>query len=114
MTRLEELPDRMDRLESQFLQLRTEMRDEFSAVRQEIHEGDDRVLATLRQEIREVEERVVTTLRDEIREGDAETRRFMRVLFEEYAVRLKVIDEGRPEPEPKRKRAGGKKRDPLG
>ena len=64
MTRLEELPGRMDRLESQIVQFRTEVRDEFSAVRQEI------------------------------RSGDEETRRYMRVLFEEYVGRLRVIDEG--------------------
>jgi hypothetical protein len=38
--RLEELPGRMDRLESQIVQLRTEMGGEFSAVRQEIRSGD--------------------------------------------------------------------------
>lgn len=55
----------MDRLESQILQLRTEMHDEFSAVRLEI------------------------------RSGDEETRRYMRILFEEYVGRMRVIDEGK-------------------
>ncbi len=36
VTQLEELPRRMDRLESQIVHLRTEMRDEFSAVRTEM------------------------------------------------------------------------------
>ena len=63
MTQLEELPRRMDRLESQIVQLRTAMRDEFSAVRQEI------------------------------RTGDEETRRYMRALFEEHVGMTKVIDE---------------------
>ena len=65
VTRLEEVPARMDRLESQILQLRTEMHDEFSAVRLEI------------------------------RSGDEETRRYMRILFEEYVGRMRVIDEGK-------------------
>ena len=33
VNRLEKLPERMTALESQFVQLRTEMRDEFSAIR---------------------------------------------------------------------------------
>ncbi len=64
MTHVEELPGRTDRLESQIVQLRTEMRDEFSAVR------------------------------TEMRAGDEETRRYMRVLFEEYVGRIKVVREG--------------------
>jgi dsDNA-specific endonuclease/ATPase MutS2 len=73
VTRLDEMPARMDRLESQIVQFRTEVRDEFSAVRED--------------------------LRKEIRSGDEETRRFMRVLFEDYISRLRVIDEGRgPKP----------------
>ncbi len=75
MTRLEELPVRMDRLESQIVRLRTEMHDEFSAVRQEIRAGDQET-------------------RQEIRSGDEETRRYMRVHFEDYVGRLRVIDEG--------------------
>ena len=74
MTQLEELPGRMDRLESQIVQLRTEMRDEFSAVRQEI------------------------------RDGDEETRRYMRVLFEEYVGRMKVIGESGQTKRPRRPR----------
>ncbi|MBA2304681.1 MAG: hypothetical protein H0W08_18890 [Acidobacteria bacterium] len=94
MTRLEELPSRMDRLESQFVQLRTEIHDEFSAVREEmrsvqtglgaeIRSGD----AGLRQEMRSVE----TGLREAI----AESRVHTRVLFEEYVGRLAVVDEGK-------------------
>ena len=36
VTEIEQLPDRMDRLELQIVQLRAEMRDEFSAIRQAI------------------------------------------------------------------------------
>ena len=74
MTQLEELPRRMDRLESQIVQLRTEMRDEFSAVR------------------------------TEMRSGDEETRRYMRMLFEEYVGRIKVVGEAGATPRNRRPR----------
>lgn len=66
MTELERLPDRISALESQIVQLRAEMREEFSAVRQEI------------------------------REGDEETRRFMRVLHEEVIGRIATMKESQP------------------
>ena len=75
MTQLEQLPGRMDRLESQIVHLRTEMRDEFSAVRQEMREGFAKAEA-----------------------GDEQTRNYMRVLFEDYIGRLKTIDEGKDRP----------------
>ena len=83
VTRLEELPGRMDRFELQIVQFRTEVRDEFSALREAIRSRDD----LLRHEL--------VTLRLEMRSGDDETRRFMRVLFEEYIGRLRLIDEGK-------------------
>ena len=64
VTNLERLPERMDRVESQIVQLRTEMHDEFSAVR------------------------------DEIRFGDEETRRLMRVLHEDVISRFALLQEG--------------------
>lgn len=64
VTVLEQLPERMDRLESQFLLLRAEMRDEFSAVRAEMAAGDE------------------------------ETRRFSRVLQEDVVGRISIIGEG--------------------
>jgi len=85
VTRLEELPIRMDRLESQIVQLRTEMHDEFSAVRRDMGE-----LAT-RREMREE----FAAIRHEIRTGDEETRHFMRMLFEDYIQRMKTPDEGK-------------------
>ena len=85
MTQLEDLPGRMDRLESQIVHLRTEMRGEFSAVRTEF--------AAVRTEIRSVDEEARRDLRQEIRSGDEETRRYMRVLFEEYVGRMKVVGE---------------------
>lgn len=79
VTRLEELPGRMDRLELQIVHFRTEVRDEFSAVREE--------------------------LRQEIRGGDEETRRYMRVLFEEIISRITVLGEARTPSARKTKRA---------
>ncbi|HKH74347.1 MAG TPA: hypothetical protein VKA59_23470 [Vicinamibacterales bacterium] len=87
MIRLEELPGRMDRLESQIVQLRTEMGDEFSAVRQEIRSGDEET----RREMRESFSR----LRLEVQAGDEQTRHYMRMLFEEYVGRMRTIDEGK-------------------
>ena len=58
-----------DELEERFLQLHGETRGEFSAVRHEMH-------------------RLAETLRVEIRAGDAETRRYMRVLHEEVLSRI--------------------------
>ena len=63
---LEELPARMAAVESQIVQLRTEMRGEFSAVRQEM------------------------------RELNSETRAEMRMLHEEVLDRIAKIGEGRP------------------
>jgi uncharacterized coiled-coil DUF342 family protein len=96
VTRLDALPGRMDRLESQIVQLRTEMHDEFSAVREEIRTGGEEIhgamgeLAT-RREMREE----FAAVRQEIRTGDEETRHYMRMLFEDYIARMKTIDEGK-------------------
>ena len=65
---LEQLPARVAGLASQVVQLRDEMRAEFSAVR--------------------------TELRQEIRAGDQETQRLMRVLHEEVLARIETLDRG--------------------
>jgi hypothetical protein len=103
VTRLEELPVRMDRLGSQIVQLRTELHDEFSAVRREMGELATRremqeEFAAVRQEMGELATRQemgegFAAVRQEIRTGDEETRHFMRMLFEDYIQRLKTIDE---------------------
>ena len=77
VTELERLPDRMSALESQIVQLRAEMRDEFSAVRQEIRAGDEETRRVLGERI-------------------DETNRHMRVLHEDVIGRLAVIQEGLP------------------
>jgi len=73
---LERLPDRVTALEVQVVELRGEMRAEFSATRAETREGD---------------ERVIQTLREEIRAGDEETRRFMRILYEDLVERIEIL-----------------------
>ena len=68
MDLLEQLPARVAGLESQVVQLRDEMRAEFSAVR--------------------------TELRQEIRAGDQGTQRLMRVLHEEVLARIETLGRG--------------------
>ena len=109
---LEQLPERMDSLELQFVQLREEMRAEFSTIRSEIRAGDEQTRLDLRAEIRAGDEQTRTELRAEIRAGDEETRTFMRVLHEEVLSRIAVLDEhwngsarsSRPVKAPRRKR----------
>ena len=81
---LETLPDRVTAVELQLVQLRDEMRVEFSAIRTD-----------LRGEIRTGDEETRQVLRGEIRAGDEETRRYMRVLHEEVIARLALIEESR-------------------
>ena len=78
VTSLEALPGRMDRLELQIVQLRAEMRDEFSAIRGGIQAGDGETRRVLREEIRVGDEETRRVLREEIRVGDEETRRVLR------------------------------------
>ena len=68
---LQQLPARMEAVESQLLQLRVEMRDEFSAT--------NRQMQTLHED-------VLTKL--------GETNRHMRVLHEEVLRRISLLKEG--------------------
>ena len=102
MTNLEKLPERMDRVESQVVQIRTEMHDEFSAVRQEIRTAGEEVKRELGEEIRAGDEetrRLMHVLQEEVnrefRAGDEETRRLMRVLHEDVIGRFALLTEGR-------------------
>lgn len=95
---LEQLPDRVTALEVQIVQLRGEMRSEFSAtretLREEIRAGDETVVRTLREEIQAGDEETRRVLREEIRAGDGETRRYMRVLHEDLVERIATLKEG--------------------
>jgi methyl-accepting chemotaxis protein len=75
VTAIEQLPARMDRLESQIVQLRAEMRDEFSAIRRELTER-------------------IEDARAESRSLFEDARRENRVLFEEALARITNIQEG--------------------
>jgi hypothetical protein len=76
---LQLLPARMDALESQILQLRGEMRVEFSAIRERFEET--------RQLARELHQEVLA--------GDKENGRLMRVLHEDVVARISLLGEGR-------------------
>jgi hypothetical protein len=62
------MPERVTALDAEFQQFRVEVRDEFSATREQ--------------------------LQKEIREGDEETRRLMRMLHEDLVARIALIDRG--------------------
>jgi hypothetical protein len=87
MQHLRDLPERVTNLESQFVQLRQEMRDGFSAIRSEMKEG----ASQLRSEMKEG----ASQLRSEMREGFAELGRQMRVLHEDAISRIATIGERR-------------------
>jgi hypothetical protein len=76
MQHLRDLPERVTNLESQFVQLRQEMRDGFSAIRSEMKEG-------------------ASQLRSEMKEGFAELGRQMRMLHEEAISRIATMGERR-------------------
>jgi hypothetical protein len=108
---LELLPARMTALESQILQLRDDMRVEFSATRQELTAAVDGVrleIRTVDQDIRREMHsllgEVVARLELRISSGDEETRRYMRVLHEDFIERISRIQEGPPSPSRRRKR----------
>ena len=105
---METLPDRMTAVESQIVQLRAEMRGEFSAVREEIRAGDEETRRALGERIDEttrvLSERIEETTRvlgERIEEttrvlGERidENGRHMRVLHEDVIGRLAIIQEG--------------------
>ena len=93
VTEIEQLPARMDRLESQIVQLRIEMRDEFSAVRGEIRTGDVMIVTTLT-------EQLTAQLTAQIEES----RRHTRVLFEEAVSRIASLQGQSGSTRPKKKR----------
>ena len=100
---LELLPARMTALESQISQLGDEMRVEFSAIRQELTAAVNGVRTEIRtvdqdirREMHSLLGEVVARLELRISSGDAETRRYMRVLHEDVIERISGIQEGPP------------------
>ena len=94
-TDLETLPDRIIAIESQIVQLRAEMRGEFSAVREEIRSGDEETRRVLGGRIDET----ARVLGERIDDNG----RHMRVLHEEVIGRLATIQEGQSAPRRGRK-----------
>ena len=92
---LESLPKRVTAVELRLVQLRDDMRVEFSAMRAElraeIRAGDEETRRELRAEIRAGDKET----RRQLREGDEETRRYMRLFHEEVISRLATIQQGR-------------------
>jgi hypothetical protein len=76
VTMFEELPARIDGLASQIVQLRTEIGDEFSAVREEMRAGDEETRRVLRADIQDLGTQ-------------------MRVLHEDVMSKLALLAEAR-------------------
>jgi len=91
---LEQLPQRMDALETQIVQLRGEMRSEFSAIREELRSVDEDTRRTLRDEIRAGDEETRRVLSKEMRDLFEATERHMRVLHEDLVQRIATIRGG--------------------
>jgi DNA repair ATPase RecN len=87
---LETLPAKIDALADQIVQLRGEMRSEFSALRAEVRASDDET----RREMRALNEETKQLARD----LNAETRTHMLVLHEDLVERIKRIGEGSAPP----------------
>ena len=77
--RLEQLPQRMDALATQIVQLREEMRSEFFAIRGEIREGDGETRRSLSKQMPEL---------------FAANETHMRVLHEDLVQRIATIKGG--------------------
>ena len=90
VTELEQLPATIGGLTSQISQLRTEMRDEFSAVRGEMVEQGH----SLRTEMAAQSATIISTLRTEIAERDEARATHMRVLREDVISRIALLQEG--------------------
>jgi hypothetical protein len=93
VTVLETLPAKIDALADQIVQLRGEMRSEFSALRAEMRGGDDVVREGVRDEIRAGDEETRRVLREEIRAGDEETRRQMREINDETRREMRQLND---------------------
>jgi hypothetical protein len=90
---LASVPARVTAMEVQILQLREEMRDGFSAIRED--------MTVLRDNLRGELHRSAEVLRAEMRQGDEETRRYMRVLHEEVLSRIATLGDARRPRKPK-------------
>ena len=94
--RLEGIEHRVAGCEGQILQLRSEMRAEFSNVRGEMRTEFAAVHADMQAAsiaVREEMQAGFGKVTDDIKHGDEETRRFMRVLYEDLVARIATLGE---------------------
>ena len=75
VNRLEEIPGRMDRLEGQLLELRSEMREQFSATRGEMHTLHAEAMAQTRTLFEEALDRIARTKEGQPARTDSPQRR---------------------------------------
>ena len=109
MTTLEELPARVEALESQVVQLRKEMHDEFSALRGDVRAGDEELRAEIRTGDEETRREVrlqIKAMGDRLEAGIDDAKRLARVLHEEVIERISRIGEALGGP-PAKKPADG-------
>jgi hypothetical protein len=103
---LEQLPGRVAAVESQIVQLREEVRSEFSATRQELRREIQESAGGLREELRREMREGATSLREEMHGGFsglrlemhdlfAASERHARVLYEDLVARIASLREGR-------------------
>jgi hypothetical protein len=86
MQQLKDLPGRVERVESQILQLRTEMKDGFSAIRSDLRAELHGVKAGLRTELRTELHETRDALRSEMHEVRDSLRDEMRELREDIRI----------------------------
>ena len=95
------LPSRVAGVELQIVQLRGEMQGGFSAVRQEMAVMADDLRTELHHGLHGIRGELdgihgeLDGLRAEIRAGDEETRRYMRVLYEDLIARIAALGDVR-------------------
>jgi hypothetical protein len=90
MTALEELPARVEALESQIVQLRGEMHGEFAALRMDMRAGDEETRRVLREELGGE----IKAMGDRVEAAIQEARDHSRVMFEEVIERIARIGGG--------------------
>ena len=99
---LRELPDRVTKVEAQIVQLRTEMRDEFSAIRRDMVTKEDLAKAVAPLATKDELAKAVAPLatKEELAKAVAPlaTKDEMRMLHEDLVERLKVIGEAQARP----------------
>ena len=95
MATLEQLPARVEDLAGQILQLRTEMRDEFSAVRAEIRAGDEDTRRIVNDQLRSVSDQLSGQFSEQLRATRDELMTHARMLHEDVLSRIALIGESR-------------------